>query len=227
MVRFVGAFGSQSVPDGADDWIDTSRWPELDWPLLEEVHGADVERFERHLPTLGHQSFAHWMRFTQRYQATLLRHHIETLRRLKYRPTGGFCLSSLADATPRISTALLDHQRRPKPAFTAVVDACRPVIVVAERLPDQVSVGTAHALDVHAVSDLHRPLDAVVCNAVLRWPGGSHRWQWAGDLPADDCVRIGTIQFVVPDAPGGLWLDLALEHGDEVATNRYEAIVTR
>jgi hypothetical protein len=40
-------------------------------------------------------------------------------------------------------------------------------------------------------------------------------------------VRIGTLQFVVPDAPGGLWLDLALEHGDEVASNRYEAIVSR
>ena len=35
---------------------------------------------------------------TQHYQANLLRHHIETLRKLKYRPTGGFCLFMLADA---------------------------------------------------------------------------------------------------------------------------------
>ena len=66
-----------------------------------------------------------------------------------------------------------------------------------------------------------------VFTALLRWPGGSHRWRWSGDVPADSCVRIGTIQFVVPDAPGGLWLDLVLEHGDEVASNRYEAIVSR
>lgn len=227
MVRFVGAFGSQSVPDDAAAWLDTSGWPDLDWDRLARVHGADAERFERHLPTLGHPTFEHWARYTQRYQATLLRHHIETLRRLKYRPTGGFCLSSLADAAPRVSTSILDHLRRPKPAFTAVVDACRPVIVVAERLADHVTVGDAVALDVHAVSDLHRELTDVVCTAVLRWPGGSHHWRFGGDLPADSCVRIGTLQFVVPDAPGGLWLDLALEHGDEVASNRYEAIVSR
>ncbi len=227
LVRFVGAFGSQSVPDDASAWIDHEHWPDLDWPVLSGRHGADADRFERHLPTLGHPTFDQWVRFTQRYQATLLRHHIETLRRLKYRPTGGFCLSSLADAAPRISTAVLDHERRPKLAFAAITDACRQVIVVAERMPDQVTVGDAIALDVHAISDLHRPLEEVVCTTTLRWPGGSHRWQWTGDVPADDCVRVGTIQFVVPDAPGGLWLDLALEHGDEVATNRYEAIVTR
>jgi len=227
MVRFVGAFGSQSVPDGAEEWIDTAHWPDLDWSELAGEFGADQERLEKHLRPLGHPTFDHWVRYTQRYQATLLRHHIETLRRLKYRPTGGFCLSSLADAAPRVSTSVLDHLRRPKPAFAALTDACRPVIVVAERMADHVTVGDPIALDIHAISDLHRPLDSVVCTATLRWPGGSHRWQWRGDVPADDCVRIGTIQFVVPDTPGGLWLDLALEHGDEVASNRYEAIVTR
>lgn len=227
MVRFVGAFGAQSVPDDADGWIDTSRWPAIDLAELAGRFGADADAVQRHVPPLGHPTFEHWVRYTQRYQATLLRHHIETLRRLKYRPTGGFCVSSLADATPRVSTSILDHLRRPKPAFATVVDACRPVIVVAERMADQLSVGDAIALDVHAVSDLHHPLTEVVCTASLRWPGGVHRWRWTGDVPADDCVLIGTIQFVVPDAPGGLWLDLALEHGDEVATNRYESIVTR
>jgi beta-mannosidase len=227
MVRFVGSFGSQSVPDDAAEWIDASHWPALDWPTLAGRYGADIEQFARHLPTEGHPSVDHWVRFTQRYQATVLRHHIETLRRLKYRPTGGFCLSSLADAAPRISTSVLDHLRRPKLAFAAITDACRPVIVVAERMPDQVTVGEPLALDVHAISDLHRVLTDVVCTATLRWPGGHHRWRWGGDVPPDECVRIGTVQFVVPDAPGGLWLDLSLEHGDEVATNRYEAIISR
>ncbi len=227
MVRFVGSFGSQSVPDDATEWVDTSAWPDLDWPTLAARYGADIEQFEHYLPSPGHASFEQWARYTQRYQATLLRHHIETLRRLKYRPTGGFCLSSLADAAPRISSAVLDHERRPKLAFASITDACRAVIVVADRIPDQVSVGAAFALDVHAISDRHRSLDDVVCTATLRWPGGIHRWQWSGNVPPDDCVRIGTIQFLVPDAPGGLWLDLALEHGDEIATNRYEAIVSR
>jgi hypothetical protein len=66
-----------------------------------------------------------------------------------------------------------------------------------------------------------------VCTANLSWPGGSHRWRWGGDVPPDSCVRVGTIQFVVADQPGELWLDLVVEHGDEVATNRYVSTITR
>ena len=30
-----------------------------------------------------------------------------------------------------------------------------------------------------------------------------------------------------PAAPGELWLDLAIVHGDEVATNRYESVIVQ
>jgi hypothetical protein len=80
---------------------------------------------------------------------------------------------------------------------------------------------------VHVISDLHRALDDVVCVATLSWPGGSHRWQWQGDAPADACVRVGVVRFVVPDAPGDIWLDLALVHRDQAASNRYEGIIER
>ena len=112
-------------------------------------------------------------------------------------------------------------------AAAALAEACRPVIVVADRMDDQLSPGDAVALDVHVVSDAHVPLADVVLGASLRWATGSQEWRWTGDVPADDCVRVGIVRFVVPDAPGGLWLDLVLEHGDEVASNRYEAIVSR
>ena len=61
---------------------------------------------------------------------------IETLRRLKYRPTGGFCFSSLDDPAPVISSSILDHERRPKVAPTPWPAACAPVLVVADPLPD-------------------------------------------------------------------------------------------
>ncbi len=226
-VRFVGAFGAQSVPDtpGMAEAAGADSFPLLDWERIRHHHGGDVEALLRHLPPDDHATFDEWREATLRYQAQLLRHHIETLRRLKYRPTGGFCCSSLADPSPMISTAVLDHRRRPKPAYAALTDACRPVIVVADRLPEQVAPGDALALDVHVVSDLHRLLESVECRAVLRWPGGNHTWTWRGDVPPDDCVRVGTIQFLVPGATGELWLDLSLEHGDEVATNRYEAVI--
>jgi len=62
---------------------------------------------------------------------------------------------------------------------------------------------------------------------MLRWAGGEHGWTWRGDCPPDTCVRVGTVQFVVPDAPGQLWLDLAIVHGEEVATNRYTTAIIK
>ena len=46
--------------------------------------------------------------------------------------------------------------------------------------------------------------------AALRWTGGSQHWRFAGEVPADDCVRIGTLAIEVPDAPGPLELTLEL-----------------
>jgi beta-mannosidase len=225
MVRFVSEFGAQSVPAAAG-FMEPDRWPALDWDHLVEHHGMQREAFEAHVPPHRFPTFDAWRDATQRYQADLLRHHIESFRRLKYRPTGGFCLLSLADAHPAVSWSILDHERHPKAAYGAVLEACRPVIVVADRLPDTVTAGDTLALDVHVVSDVRRILDGVTCTATLRWAGGQHSWTWEGDVPPDDCVRVGTAQFVVPDTAGDLWFDLVLEHGDAVATNRYTTSIT-
>jgi beta-mannosidase len=224
MVRFVSEFGAQAIPEAAD-FMEPERWPDLDWPYLTAEHGFQPHSFDRFVPPDEYATFDEWRTASQQYQATLVRHHIETLRRLKYRPTGGFCMFMLNDSLPMISWSVLDHERRPKAAYQAMIDACRPVIVVADRMPDTVRRGEAVALDVHVVSDLRRPLDDVECTAALRWPGGGHTWKWHGNVPADDCVRVGIVRFVVPDAPGELWLDLTIEHGDEVATNRYTSTV--
>jgi beta-mannosidase len=226
MVRFVSEFGAQAVPASAD-FMEPETWPDLDWETLQERHGMQLHAFDKFVPPDDYETFDAWRDATQQYQATVLRHHIETMRRLKYHPTGGFCFFMLNDAGPMVSWSVLDHERRPKLAYQAVVDACRPVIVVADRLPETVSVGAALALDVHVVSDIRRLLEGMTCTATLSWPGGSHAWRWGGDVPPDACVRVGTIQFVVADAPGELWLDLVVEHGDEVASNRYVSTIVR
>ena len=219
LVRFVSEFGTCSVPD-TDDFLEPARWPDLDWERLTDRHGLDLVTLSRHVPPHGYGSFDAWREATQRYQAGVLRHHIETLRRLKYRPTGGFCLMALADSRPAIGWGVLDHERHPKSAFGQVMEACRPVIVVSDRLPGSVTAGDALALDVHVVSDLRVSLDGVTCRATLSWDGGTHEWAWQGDIGPDRCARIGTVQFVVPDAPGDLTLDLVLDHGEAVVTNR-------
>ncbi len=38
-------------------------------------------------------------------------------------------------------------------------------------------------------------------------------------------ARVGIVRFVVPEVPGELWLDLTIEHDDDIATNRYVATV--
>jgi beta-mannosidase len=224
MVRFVSEFGAQAVPATAD-FMDPARWPDLDWDHLGARHALQKEIFDERVPPNAYPTFAAWREATQRYQATLLRHHIETLRRLKYSPTGGFCLFSWADAHPAVSWSVLDHERVPKAGYTAVIDACRPVIVVADRLPADVSPGDAFAIDVHVVNDLRRPLDGAVVTASLWWKGGEHTWRFGGDVAADGCAHVGTLQILAPDAPGPLTLNLTLEHPDVAATNRYETLI--
>src|SRR5206468_328771 len=189
-------------------------------------HSFQRSVFERRVPPSAFAAFDDWRHATQAYQAALLKRQIEQLRRLKYRPTGGFTVSSLADARPAVTTAVVGHDRQPKSAYHALVDACRPVIVVADHPPAALTPGAAVALDVHVVSDLHHPIPAAEIRARLTWIGGGHGWRWRGEVPADTCVRAGLISFVVPDAPGPLTLDLELVAGEMAATNRYASTIT-
>ena len=44
-------------------------------------------------------------------------------------------------------------------------------------------------------------------------------------MAADSAVRVGIVRFVVPDVDGELALDLELECGSVVATNRDSTVV--
>ena len=116
LARFVSEFGAQAVPDhGRVHAPGALARPRLGrtWKPTTACRRAI---FERRVPPGRYPTFDAWQAGHPGYQATLLRHHIETLRRLKYRPTGGFCVFLLADAQPAVSWSILDHQRRPKPA---------------------------------------------------------------------------------------------------------------
>ena len=225
MARFVTEFGAQAVPASAE-FCEPDRWPDLDWERLGRTHALQRAVFDRHVPPDDHASFDDWRDATQAYQATVVRRHIEALRRIKYRPTGGFAQFCFADGHPAVTWSVLGHDRAPKAAYDALREACRPVIVVADRLPEEVTPGQALALDVHVVSDLRVPLGDAEVTAHLEWTGGDRTWRWRGDLPADACQRVGTVQIVVPAAPGPLVLDLDCRQGGERIGNRYEATIT-
>ena len=69
LVRFVSEFGAQSVPLSATRYVDTTRWPELDWDDLATHHGLDVDVMLARVPPQDHPSFSAWRTATQRYQS--------------------------------------------------------------------------------------------------------------------------------------------------------------
>jgi beta-mannosidase len=183
--------------------------------------------FDNYVPPGTFRTFEQWREASQAYQAEVIKHQVETLRRLKYRPTGGFAVFFLADSQPAISASVLDHNRVAKPAYQALIDSCRPIIVVAERMPARLATDEPVAIDIHVISDLRVPLEGLEVTAELSWAGGSHGWRWGGAVEADGVAFVGTARFVAPDVPGPLVLDLHLVSGDHVASNRYEASIAR
>lgn len=230
-VRFVSEFGAQSVPATVDGMLDPRAWPQLDWDDLAQHHGLEPDVMAARLPPAGFPTFDAWRRGTQDYQARLLREQIETLRRLKYRPVGGFAFSWLADPAPMISASVLDHERRPKLAWQAVIEACRPVIVVADPLPPELIAGETLGLDVHVVNDLRVGLADATVSITSTWRDGRQDWAFGGNVGADACQLVGRIELTVPDAPGDFLLGIALSGRDETgatvtATRRAGARIT-
>ena len=224
-VAFVSEFGAQAVPE-SDDFLDAAAWPELDWERLGHTHALQRSFMARNgLEPTDFATLSGWRAATQAYQAGLIKHHIETLRRLKYRPAGGFAMFAFADGWPGVTWSVLDHTREPKAGFEALKEACRPVIVVADRPEAAYLPGDPIALDVHVVSDLRQPIEAAEVAATLEWKGDAYTWRWTGGIPADSVTRVGTIQATA-ETPGPLTLRLALRIGDEEITNSYESVIT-
>ncbi len=206
--RFVSEFGAQAVPDHAD-WMEPEHWPDLDWERLTRHHALQRDIFDRRMPPTDAKSFEEWRAMTQAYQAALLQLQIEDLRRLKYSPTGGFAMFSLADPQPLASWSVLDHEREPKRGYFAVRDACRPVLAMVE----------PRAGLVHVVNDTREDLFAVEVEA----SADGRATRWIGDVPADGLVFVGRIE--VADAVD---VEVVLEH-ERVGrvVNRYPLLALR
>ena len=74
----------------------------------------------------------------------------------------------------------------------------------------------------HVVSDLRKALDAARVVATV----GTHRFGWEGDVPADSCVKVGTLEATLPSTPGDLRLELALTAAGVCARNLYDLRIT-
>ncbi len=232
LARFVGEFGAQAPGPGAVDALaEAGPWPDLDWPAVAAATGLEAGEAFRVADPAAHDDAASWCAALQTHQAELVRSHVETLRRLKYRPTGGFTAFALAEPAPGITAALLDHERRAKPAWAAFVAACAPVVAVVDRPPDELAPGVALDLAVHVVNDLRDPVAPVRVQATATWttapaddgpPAVTEETRgWEGEIAADRVARVGTLHLVVPDDATALHLALRWEGPDGICGHRH------
>ena len=210
--RFVAEFGAQapgedlSIFRSENDLDDTTGtddviWPALDWPAISRRTALELPSMRDQVPPGAFADLTEWAQATRDHQAEVIRSHIETLRRLKYRPTGGFAAFALADPAPGVTAALHSHDRSPKPAWAAFTEACAPIIVVTDAPPATVRRGQRFDLDVHVVNDLHRDLDQMKVTMTVSIEGSDRlvaRTGWTGAAPADEVVKVATASIVVP-----------------------------
>ncbi|MEE2768886.1 MAG: sugar-binding domain-containing protein [Actinomycetota bacterium] len=218
--RFVSAFGTQSVPTGCEV-LDPTRWPTVDWADMANRFGAHAEVLARRFPPEDHPDAETWAEATRSYQTQVLRTQIELLRRLKYRPSGGFALDRLLDGAPAISGSIFDHQRNPKPAWTAISNACAPTIVVAWPPPFRLESPGELQTWVSVIHDGREPLDPTQVTAELTVAGTKELWAWQGRVEADSVVDIGGIIWPIVNTTGLVDLVLRLEAGEITVENRY------
>ncbi len=197
VARFVSEFGAQAVPESAD-FCEPDRWPDLDWDRLEAHHCLQRRLLDDRVPIAAHTTFASWQLATQEYQAALLQLQIEDLRRLKYTPTGGYCMFSFADPHAAISWSILDPDRVPKLAYHAVAAASRPLLAMVD----------PRTGDVHVVNDtLDRFEDAVVevdVDGIVRTFAGTiepDSLTWVGAVDIADATAVTVSLTPTSDSP--------------------------
>ena len=228
LVRFVTEFGSQSVPTETG-FIHTDRWPDLDWAHLAAHHGAEPDQLRERFDPADHASIEDFGDATRAHQALVIRHTVETLRRLKYRPTGGFCVFALNDPAPAISYSVIDHTGARLAAYDALTAACRPLLGVADLPAAGLNAGRRHRMAIHLINDLRERIDDATVTVEAAVDGSAlGRWAFSGTIEADDCQRVGRVTFEVPDDATALTVDVTVTHADTGAVvNRYEVTVNR
>jgi beta-mannosidase len=205
--RFVSEFGAPAVPCTAE-FMEPSVWPHLDWPRLVGRHGLQKRIFDRRVPPDEYATFDDWRAATQAYQAALIQLQVEDLRRLKYRPTGGFLHFCFADGAPAVTWSVLDHDRVPKAGHRALSQACRSVLPMLDPRTGAL----------HVANELRRPLPAAVVEARI----GGREWRFTGDVAGDSVAFVGRVDM--PEEASAA--EVTLTH-DEVGTvvNLYDSTV--
>ena len=216
LFRFVSHFGTPVPPvEPCDD--DT----------LAGILGVAQLHFDDHVPAARHSDHRSWREATLAHQAEVVTRYIEHLRRIRYRPNGGFCVASWRDPVDGHGWGLHDHTGAARPALDALRAVCAPVIVVADRLQLGLRPGTSPSIDVHVVNDLRIPIVSAHADICISTPTGVQRHRVSGAIDADTCERITSVEVTVPDVFGEVTTHVALTATDDHGITHRSEFVDR
>jgi beta-mannosidase len=132
----VTEFGAQSLPS-----VSSPVWQEIGrrWPVADDeprwLHaGFEVPAWAEHgvgLPS-AQSSFKDYVEQSQAYQAFLLRHAVDQLRKRKFERCWGAFWYQLVDAFPAIGFSVLDAARVEKAAYRALAEAMAPTRAIID-----------------------------------------------------------------------------------------------
>lgn len=183
---------------------------------------AEFESLVRYVNPSHYDDFASWAEATDQYQAELLRRHVETIRRRKFQPSGGFCVTALADAEPWGGFGLVRFDRSPKPALAAMSVANQLVLPIIVDPPSAVASDSRVTVGVEVLSDLFYGLDGIMLRAAVNANDGTILAfeQWQLDVDADGPTNVGSVSF---QAPGGGQVEMVLTmiEGGSTVVNGY------
>lgn len=226
----VTEYGAQSLPDGeclGEILPDPKAWPP-DWKTLKH-HCMQPEIQLRHIPEP--HNMEELVRFSQEYQAFLLKYHTEFYRKLKYAPCNGALMFTFNDCWPAITWSVVDYRRHTKAGYDALKRSFSPVHVLLDWWePLEVPAGTPWEMPMLVVNDLH----AAFSGAEIRWAivgtdghavaSGQAATDIAPDSPA---VPVGKIAWT-PAREGAYVVRLELWHGDrKLSDNDYSVSVAK
>jgi len=179
LVRFVSDMGTQSLPTTISD---------LDAAL--DVTGADPDVLRSMIPPGTYGDLQAWAEASQDYQGEVLKAMIETLRVLKYRPTGGYCAGTWRNASPGLSRALVDSDGTPRQALAVVTAAQSPILPILYPTTNQLPARTTSSLALFVCNDTPDDHDDATITATITDQRGRRTRTWQGALSGDE------VQFI-------------------------------
>ncbi len=213
LVRWVSDMGAQALPHKTNADLDQ----------LVDVQGADGDTLRSIIPLATYEDMSSYVEATRTYQADVLKTMIESLRILKYEPTGGFFAGLWKGAGPGLSRGLNDADGTPRPALDAARTALQPLLPVLYPATTTLSARATSTLALHLCND-ETADRAVEIEATIEDQRGRQTRRWAGIIPADDVVFIDDLNIRGGRLGSEMRVGIAIRDADthqELSTNSY------